>query len=70
MNIVHRKNQDEDLTIEEAKEFECCKNLTDEQIKELLETIRTFTEITYYTFARNNEEQNKGGEESDYGIAS
>lgn len=70
MRIMHSKNQDEDLTIEEAKEFECCKNLTDEQITELLETIRTFTEITYYTFAQNNEQQDKGKAEPDYGIAS
>jgi hypothetical protein len=70
MKTVHSKNQDEDITIEEARTFECCKNLTDEQITELLETIRAFTEIAYYTFAKNNEEQNKGEEESDYGIAS
>lgn len=70
MRIIHSKNQDEDITVEEAKEFECCKNLTDEQITELLETIRTFAEITYYTFARNNEEKNQEGEEPDYSIAS
>jgi hypothetical protein len=70
MRIIYRKNQDEDLTIEEAKTFECCKDLTDEQISELLETIRAFTEIVYYTFAQNNEQQDKGEDESSYRIAS
>ena len=68
MKIVHSKNQDEDITIEEARTFECCKNLTDEQITELLETIRTFTEITYYTFASKEEQHN--GRNSSYNIAS
>jgi len=70
MKIIHMKNQEEDLTIEEAKTFECCNDLTDEQISELLETIRAFTEIAYYTFAQNNEQQEKGEEESSYRIAS
>ena len=70
MKTVHSKNQDEDITIEEARTFECCKDLTDEQITELLETIRTFTEIAYYTFAQNNEQEDKGEEESSYRIAS
>jgi hypothetical protein len=68
MRIVHSKNRDEDITVEEARTFECCKNLTDEQITELLETIRTFTEITYYTFA-SKEKQEDGGN-NPYNIAS
>ena len=68
MRIVHSKNQDEDITVEEARTFECCKNLTDAQITELLETIRTFTEITYYTFA--SKEKQDDGEYSPYNIAS
>ncbi len=53
MKITYSKSEEEDLTIEEAKEFECCKDLTDEEIKELLETIRIFTEIAFCAFANN-----------------
>lgn len=57
MNVIYRnyqtENNTEDLTLEEAKQFECCKDLTDEQISELLETIRKFTETAYYVYAKN-----------------
>ncbi len=46
-----------------------CKNLNDEQITDLLETIRTFCEIAYYNFAKKKEGQNNGGENISYNIA-
>lgn len=67
MKIIHRKDQD--ITIEEARQFECCKNLNDEQITDLLETIRTFCEITYYNFAKKKEEQYNGNGSIPYNIA-
>ena len=68
MKIMFRKEEQEDITVEEAKTFECCKDLTDEQIKELLDNIITFTEIAYSVFAKKqNEEKNQ--EQPNYKIA-
>ena len=58
MSVNNKKVQSEDLTLEEAKAFECCKDLTDEEIIQLLETIRTFTEIVYSVYAKQNGYQN------------
>ena len=55
MNTLSGKNQMEDLTVEDAKAFACCKNMTDEEIKELLDTIKTFTEIGYSICAKNSD---------------
>ena len=60
MKIVNNENQTEDLTVEEAKTFESCKDMTDEQIKELLETIRIFTEIAYSAFAAKKAKEESG----------
>jgi hypothetical protein len=49
----------EDLTLEEAKQFECCKDLSDEQIIELLNTIKTFCEITFSIYAKEKESQDE-----------
>ncbi len=56
MKVIYRKDKQEeteDITLEEAKQYECCKDLTDEQISELLETIRKFTKTAYYVYAKN-----------------
>lgn len=42
----------EDLTLEEAKQFDSCKDLTDDEIKELLEVLKEFTEIAYAIYAK------------------
>lgn len=68
MKIIEKKDY-EDISIEEAKQYECCKNLNDEQITDLLETIRTFCEITYYNFAKKKEEQYNGNGSIPYNIA-
>ena len=65
MRILDKKNNGEDLTFEEAKEFEFCKNLTDEQIKELMEAVKIFTEIVYATFAKKKGMKEKPQEEND-----
>jgi ribosomal protein L12E/L44/L45/RPP1/RPP2 len=57
MKTKRNENLTEDVTIEEARAFECCKDLNDEQIKELLENIRIFTEIAYSAYAKKKEEQ-------------
>ncbi len=57
MKIIQLKNEQEDISIKEARQFECCKDMSDEQIAELLETIRKFTEITYSIHARNIDNQ-------------
>ena len=65
MRILEKKNNYEDLTFEEAKEFEFCKNLTDEQIKELMEAVKIFTEIVYATFAKKKGMKEKPKDEND-----
>jgi hypothetical protein len=47
MRANHHKNKNEDLTIEEAKAFECCKGLSDKEILELLKTVKTFCEVAF-----------------------
>lgn len=68
MRREDEESQSEDLTVEEARTFECCKDLTDEQIKELLDTIRTFTEIAYSIFAKKQAER-ENQEDTNYEIA-
>ena len=55
MKTLSGKNQTEDLTVEEAKAFDCCKNMNDKEIQDLLDTIRTFTEIGYSICAKNSD---------------
>lgn len=60
----------EDLTLEEAKAFDCCKDLTDDEINELLEVLKVFTEIAYSVFAKKKAEKEKQQEENnDYKLA-
>jgi hypothetical protein len=62
MPIIENKkwrNDCEDLTLEEAKQFDCCKDLTDDEIKELLEVLKVFTEIAYSVFAKKKAEEEK-----------
>jgi hypothetical protein len=42
----------EDLTLQEAKEFECCKGLTDDEINELLEVLKIFSQVAYNLYAK------------------
>jgi len=61
----------EDLTLEEAKQFDCCKELTDDEIKELLEVLKIFTEISFSVFAKKKaqaekEKQNESQRENEY----
>lgn len=49
----------EDLTLDEAKQLECCKDLSDEQIIELLRTIKIFCEITFSIYSKEKESQNE-----------
>lgn len=55
----------EDLTLQEATQFDCCKDLTEEEIKELLEELKVFTEIAYAIFAKQKEEEKKQQEENE-----
>lgn len=57
----------EDLTLEEAKKIDCCKDLTDEEIKELLEVLKVFTEISFAVFQKKKAQAGK--ENEDYGLA-
>lgn len=67
---IYDKTLSHDLTLEEAKQFDCCKGLTEEEIKELLEELKIFTEIAYAIFAKQKEEEKKQQEENeDYKLA-
>jgi hypothetical protein len=72
MEIIENKNKNkkyEDLTLEEAKEFEYCKNLTDEEIKELLEAVKIFTEIVYIAFAKEKLKAKQHEQDEGYKMA-
>ena len=44
IDLLSRK---EDITVEEVRQFERYKNYTDEQVLELIGTIKTYTQIIY-----------------------
>ena len=44
IDLLSRK---EDITMEEVRQFERYKNYTDEQVLELIVTIKTYTQIIY-----------------------
>ncbi len=44
IDLLSRK---EDITMEEVRQFERYKNYTDEQVLELIGTIKTYTQIIY-----------------------
>lgn len=45
-------HKEEDLTIEEARALGGCEDLTDEEVKEMLEVVKTFCDITYATYSK------------------
>jgi hypothetical protein len=45
-------NRTEDLSVEEIKAASCFQHLSEEELQELLITIKTFTQITYEIFSR------------------
>jgi len=66
INNIHDKTLSHDLTLEEAKQFECCKDLTDEQILELIEAVKILTEVVYSVHAKRKarqENQEAGNDE-------
>lgn len=73
MKIIDIANRNgEDLTLEEAKVFDCCKGLTDDEIKELLEELKVFTEIAYAIFAKKKakaDKEKQPEEKEDYRLA-
>ena len=52
IDLLSRK---EDITIEEVRQFERFKNYTDEQVLELLVTIKTYTQIIYNLLSKQSE---------------
>ena len=58
----------EDLTLVEAKKFDCCKDLTEDEIKELLEVLKVFTEISFAVFQKKKSQAIKE-KNMDYNIA-
>lgn len=64
--IMSNEYQIEDITVEEARTYECCKGLTNEQIEELLNNIKVFTEIAYSAFANKQAEKEKQVKEENY----
>jgi len=62
----------EDLTLEEAKKFDCCKDLNDEETKELLEVLKIFTEIAFSVYAKKKveaEKKKQDGENKEFNLA-
>jgi hypothetical protein len=49
----------EDLTLQEAKQFDCCKHLSDDEILELLDVLKVFTQVAYSVFAKQRSGKNK-----------
>jgi hypothetical protein len=47
------QNRTEDITIEEIKEFEYFKNLKDEELENIIVTIKKYTQIVYAVFMQN-----------------
>jgi hypothetical protein len=46
-----------DVTLEEAKQLDCCKDLTDEQVLELIEAVIVLTEMVYSVHAKKKAQQ-------------
>jgi hypothetical protein len=50
---TNNQNRTEDITIEEIKEFEYFKNLKDEELENIIVTIKKYTQIVYEVFMQN-----------------
>ena len=50
IDLLSRKD---DITVEEVRQFERFKNYTDEQVLELIVTIKTYTQIIYNLLSKN-----------------
>jgi hypothetical protein len=50
---TNNQNRTEDITIEEIKEFEYFKNLKDEELENIIATIKKYTQIVYAVFMQN-----------------
>lgn len=61
MRVIYRKEdsgKNEELTIEEVRAMQEYKDLSDKEIRNVIESIRAFTEIIYALFLKKEQEQN------------
>jgi len=58
-----------DVTLEEAKTFDCCIDLSEEEILKLLNAIIGFTEVAFEAFAIKQQKEKKEEENGDYKMA-
>ncbi len=47
------QNRIEDISIEEIKQFEYFKNMNDDELKNIIITIKKYTQIVYEVFVQN-----------------
>jgi hypothetical protein len=50
---THYQNRTEDITIEEIKQIDYFKNMKDEELKNIIITIKKYTQIVYEVFMQN-----------------
>ena len=55
--------RDADISLQEAREFECCKGLSDEEINELLEVLKIFSQVAYNLYAKQKLKKEQSNEE-------
>lgn len=53
---INENSKNEELTFEEVKAMEEYKDLSDEEIKNIIESVRVFTEIIYALFLKEEQQ--------------